>query len=190
MNTTKPTSSHSTKKITGIPPTVTGIVAGGIVVAVVVFGVVVCCLNKRRKLCPNWSLKRPRGSSTTSFEPLTNEESRVSNMPEKNCAKELFSVRDQNGEGKGQPRSRLRHGTLQEPDGGYEGQQSFWNAPQDDYFYDEIFDRSAFVDVTTNRANKDLTLLTENDYFDDENVPDLGDANVPDLVFKASTSRL
>jgi hypothetical protein len=49
---------------------------------------------------------------------------------------------------------------------------------EDDYFYDEIFGPSAFVDETTNRANTYLSVADD----DDDDI--LRGLNVPDLVFK------
>nr|XP_011431543.2 uncharacterized protein LOC105331156 [Crassostrea gigas] len=45
-------------------------------------------------------------------------------------------------------------------------------APSDDYFFDEIYEKSAFVDETTHSSIKDLKLESERD-------------NVPDLLFRS-----
>lgn len=45
-------------------------------------------------------------------------------------------------------------------------------APSDDYFFDEIYEKSAFVDETTHSSIKDLKLVSERD-------------NVPDLLFRS-----
>lgn len=46
--------------------------------------------------------------------------------------------------------------------------------PTDDYFYDEVFERSAFVDPATNRSLKQLYSISDE--------PDT--TELPDLLFK------
>lgn len=106
--------------------------------------------------------KRKRRSSTSSQGPLTQDDAtfvHVSDPPRQE--RELFSIGDQDGGDDGRPTPRQRRGT------------------EDDYFYDEIFEKSAFVDETTNRANTHLTVEDE-----------LSELNIPDLVFKKPTTRI
>lgn len=46
-------------------------------------------------------------------------------------------------------------------------------APDDGYFFDEIYEKSAFVDENTNTSIKELKIPSESD-------------NVPDLLFRSS----
>lgn len=106
--------------------------------------------------------KRKRRSSTSSQGPLTHDDTtfvHVSDPPRQE--RELFSIGDQDGGDDGRPTPRHRRGT------------------EDDYFYDEIFEKSAFVDETTNRANTHLTVEDE-----------MSELNIPDLVFKKPTTRI
>ena len=95
--------------------------------------------------------KRKRNSSTISHNPLTTDDSDLV-VPQD---RELFSIGDQDGGEDGRIRSRTRADA------------------DDDYFYDEIFERSAFVDEQTNKTNKQLTVEDFDDEFD-----------IPDLIFK------
>jgi len=83
----------------------------------------------------------------------------VVGLPKPGQERELFSIGDQDGgqDGRRPPQARSRRDT------------------EDDFFYDEVFERSAFVDENTRRANQNLTL--DNDDFermlDEYEVPDL-----------------
>ncbi|XP_045201523.2 mucin-5AC-like [Mercenaria mercenaria] len=105
--------------------------------------------------------RRRRRSSTSSRGPLTQDDATFVNITDPpRSERELFSIGEQDGGQDGRPSSMQRRGT------------------EDDYFYDEIFGTSAFVDETTNRANTHLTVDDDDD--------DLGGLNIPDLVFKKS----
>ncbi|XP_060579073.1 uncharacterized protein LOC132736039 [Ruditapes philippinarum] len=109
------------------------------------------CLHERRR----------RRSSTSSRGPLTQDDATFVNISDPpRQERELFSIGDQDGGQDGRQRSLQRRGT------------------EDDYFYDEIFGQSAFVDETTNRANTYLSVADD----DDDDI--LSGLNVPDLVFK------
>ena len=106
--------------------------------------------------------RRRRRSSTSSRGPLTQDDATFVNISDPpRPDRELFSIGDQDGGQDGRQRSMQRRGT------------------EDDYFYDEIFGQSAFVDETTNRAN---TYLSVADDDDDDDI--LGGLNIPDLIFK------
>ncbi|XP_060579074.1 uncharacterized protein LOC132736040 [Ruditapes philippinarum] len=105
--------------------------------------------------------RRRRLSSTSSRGPLTQDDATFVNISDPpRQERELFSIGDQDGGQDGRQRSMQRRGT------------------EDDYFYDEIFGQSAFVDETTNRANTYLSVADD----DDDDI--LSGLNVPDLVFK------
>lgn len=108
---------------------------------------------------------RKRSASTSSQAQLTQDDATFVAPSGPRQERELFSIADQDGGDDGRPPQRGRRST------------------EDDYFYDEIFERSAFVDESTNRANKHLTIEQDDD--DEE----LGNMNVPDLVFKKPNSR-
>lgn len=138
--------------------------AAAILVFVGVMGVAILTVivyiytRRRRKLsylpCTEG---RKRRSSTTSFNnPLTTTDD--SDVVPRD--RELFSIGDQDGGDDG------RHVGPRNP-----------VPTDDDYFYDEIFERSAFVDERTNKSNKQLTV----DDFDD-------DFDLPDLTFKPYTN--
>jgi len=82
-------------------------------------------------------------------------------MAEPRQERELFSIGDQDGGSDGRPKTRSRRGT------------------EDDYFYDEIFERSAFVDERTNKSNQRLTIESEDD----------DELDIPDLIFKRPTEK-
>lgn len=107
--------------------------------------------------------KRRRRGSTSSRGPLTQDDATFVHITDSfpRQERELFSISDQDGGDDGRQNSRQRRGT------------------EDDYFYDEIFEKSAFVDETTNRANTHLTV--------EENLSEL---TIPDLVFKKPTTRI
>lgn len=140
-----------------------------IAVFVVVMGVAILGLmvfihyRRKRKLsylpfpCEKCCMpRRKRHGSTASFNnPLTAADGNDPNEPRE---REMFSIEDQDGGSDGRIRPRARV-----------------NA-EDDYFYDEIFERSEFVDERTNKSNKQLTV----DDFEDE-------FDIPDLIFKPPT---
>ncbi|WAR28388.1 hypothetical protein MAR_014092 [Mya arenaria] len=97
-----------------------------------------------------------------------NDPTFVVGLPKPGQDRELFSIGDGDGVEDGRPdaRRRSRRGT------------------EDEFFYDEIFEHSAFVDETTNRANKQLTVK------DDDFERMLDELEVPDLEFKRPTSRI
>lgn len=104
---------------------------------------------------------RKRRSSTSSHGPLTPDDATFVTITESPRERELFSIEDKDGGQNGRPFSSRKQST------------------DDDYFYDEIFEKSAFVDAATNRANKRLTV--------DDDADDDDELTVPDLVFKTPT---
>ena len=100
---------------------------------------------------------RKRHNSNTSFNnPLTTTDDTDLVVPRE---RELFSIGDQDGGSDGRVRTRGRV------------------VADDDYFYDEIFERSAFTDERTNQTNKQLTVEDFEDEFD-----------IPDLIFRPPTT--
>ncbi|XP_052784918.1 uncharacterized protein LOC128220527 [Mya arenaria] len=119
--------------------------------------------------CKNYVRIRKRTLSISSTGPLAdNDPTFVVGLPKPGQDRELFSIGDGDGVEDGRPdaRRRSRRGT------------------EDEFFYDEIFEHSAFVDETTNRANKQLTVK------DDDFERMLDELEVPDLEFKRPTSRI
>ncbi|XP_061171397.1 uncharacterized protein LOC133180946 [Saccostrea echinata] len=94
------------------------------------------------------NLTRRRSSTTGSHHPLEPDE--VEDLPPPRTERELFSIGD--------------HDDIDTRLGG---------APDDGYFFDEIYEKSAFVDEVTNSSLKELRIPTESD-------------NVPDLLFRSS----
>lgn len=135
----------------------------GVIVVAILVVIVFIYLRRRRNLsylpfpCDKCCMQgRKRRSSTTSFNnPLTATDDDLV-VPRD---RELFSIGDQDGGQDGRDRSRARVET------------------EDDYFYDEIFERSAFVDERTNKSNKQLTVEDFDDDFD-----------IPNLTFKPPTT--
>lgn len=87
-------------------------------------------------------------STSSSHHPLDPDD--VEDLPPPRTERELFSIGD--------------HDDIDTRLGGA--------APSDDYFFDEIYEKSAFVDETTHSSIKDLKLESERD-------------NVPDLLFRS-----
>lgn len=135
----------------------------GVMVVAILVVIVFIYLRRKKNLshlpfpCDKCCMQgRKRRSSTTSFNnPLTATDDDLV-VPRD---RELFSIGDQDGGQDGRVRSRPRV------------------EPEDDYFYDEIFERSAFVDERTNKSNKQLTVEDFDDDFD-----------IPDLTFKPPTT--
>ncbi|KAL4219988.1 hypothetical protein ACF0H5_020399 [Mactra antiquata] len=146
----------------------------GIIVAttslIVVGAILYLYVRKRRPYicikCLNVLQSRRRRSSTSSQGPLTQDDATFVTPSVRRTEQELFSIADQDGGEDGRQVPRGRRGT------------------EDDYFYDEIFERSAFVDESTYRANKQLTI----EHVDEDEI--LGDTHVPDLIFKKPNKRL
>lgn len=104
--------------------------------------------NRNSKLClqlPHFTRIR---STSSSHHPLDPDD--VEDLPPPRTERELFSIGD--------------HDDIDTRLGGA--------APSDDYFFDEIYEKSAFVDETTNSSIKELKLESERD-------------NVPDLLFRS-----
>nr|XP_022288856.1 uncharacterized protein LOC111100966 [Crassostrea virginica] len=102
----------------------------------------------------NWFLRltnltRRRSSTTGSHHPLEPDD--VEDLPPPRTERELFSIGD--------------HDDIDTGMGGA--------APDDGYFFDEIYEKSAFVDENTNTSIKELKIPSESD-------------NVPDLLFRSS----
>ncbi|XP_062566039.1 uncharacterized protein LOC134228407 [Saccostrea cucullata] len=122
------------------------------IVAAIALSVLIYTLYKKlrySKSCVRLkNLTRRRSSTTGSHHPLEPDE--VEDLPPPRTERELFSIGDNDDID-----TRL---------GGA--------APDDGYFFDEIYEKSAFVDEVTNSSLKELRIPTEND-------------NVPDLLFRS-----
>lgn len=94
------------------------------------------------------NLTRGRSSTTGSHHPLEPDE--VEDFPPPRTERELFSIGD--------------HDDIDMRRGGA--------APDDGYYFDEIYEKSAFVDEATNSSIKELKIPTESD-------------DVPDLLFRS-----
>ncbi|KAK3594911.1 hypothetical protein CHS0354_020568 [Potamilus streckersoni] len=147
----------------------------GVVTFVFLSGLIIFCLQKRGKLkcCEDGfekciqkqrTRKKPFKSLNASKDCLTNEEDEedkiestsgrpLETLEAPKLAREIFSIGDHDND---VTRTRERR---------YSD-----DAADDGYFYDEIFETSAFVDERTNRSIKNLT---EDDDFEDDNIPDI-----------------
>lgn len=142
-----------------LPFVTTIVIFLGVLLVILAGTLILLYWRKKGMRCPRFKVYIPirkRHSSTSSIGPLTRDDPTFVTVTEPRQERELFSIGDQDGGDDGRPAMKRR------------------NTENDDYFYDEIFEKSEFVDKATNRANKHLTVEDE----DDE------DLNVPDLVFK------
>ncbi|KAH3804164.1 hypothetical protein DPMN_132446 [Dreissena polymorpha] len=98
-------------------------------------------------------------SSTGQF--ASNDATFFTDPPRPNQERQLFSIGDQDGGDDGRPNYNLRRRLPTE----------------DEFFYDEVFEKSALVDERTQRANKQLVS-------DDDSERMLDELEVPDLEFK------
>ncbi|KAL3846911.1 hypothetical protein ACJMK2_017859 [Sinanodonta woodiana] len=147
----------------------------GVATLVVLTGIIIYCLRKRGKLkCCDDGIekciqkhrkrKKPMKSFNASNDCLTNDEEdddkidscsgqtlETLNAPK--LARELFSIEDHDNDVS--RRRQRRHSD---------------DTADDGYFYDEIFETSAFVDERTNRSIKNLT---EEGEFEEDSIPDM-----------------
>ncbi|KAH3804148.1 uncharacterized protein LOC127836243 [Dreissena polymorpha] len=123
-------------------------------------------LYKKGKLscatCRNYVRIRKRTLSISSTgQSAGNDATFVTDPTRPNQERQLFSIGDQDGGDDGRPNTNLRRRLPTE----------------DEFFYDEVFEKSAFVDERTQRANKQLVS-------DDDFERMLDELEVPDLDFK------
>lgn len=108
--------------------------------------------------CKRYARISKRTSSISSRGPLTENDATfvVESQEPPPQERELFSIGDQDGGEDGRPSSLRRRGT------------------EDEFFYDEIFERSEFTDESTSRANKQLiSEQEERDILEELGIPDL-----------------
>lgn len=105
--------------------------------------------NRNSKLCLRLTQFTRVRTTSSSHHPLDPDDVEE-DLPPPRTERELFSIGD--------------HDDIDTRLGGA--------APSDDYFFDEIYEKSAFVDETTHSSIKDLKLESERD-------------NVPDLLFRS-----
>lgn len=109
----------------------------------------VVIFNRNSKLCLRLTQFTRVRTTSSSHHPLDPDDVEE-DLPPPRTERELFSIVD--------------HDDIDTRLGGA--------APSDDYFFDEIYEKSAFVDETTHSSIKDLKLESERD-------------NVPDLLFRS-----
>lgn len=109
----------------------------------------VVIFNRNSKLCLRLTQFTRVRTTSSSHHPLDPDDVEE-DLPPPRTERELFSIGD--------------HDDIDTRLGGA--------APSDDYFFDEIYEKSAFVDETTHSSIKDLKLESERD-------------NVPDLLFRS-----
>lgn len=111
-------------------------ILGLVVVVIVTMGCTYLYRSKRMaRICDFWNRQRRRRLSSGSSQRALDDDGTSIDIPGNRREANLFSIDDE------------------EP-----------NQPNEDgYFYDEVFERSAFVDAKTNAALKELYLNTEDD---------------------------